>query len=191
MPILETARLTIRPFALDDFQAARRILDEDTPLSQQSLHEREEWLRWSVLNHEALARLYQPPYGDRAAVLKATGQVIGACGYVPCLWPFGQYPSFQSHPPAPADRLYTAEVGLFYTFDRAYRRQGYATEAAQALIDYAFGTLRLRRIVATTSYENDASMGVMRRLGMRVERNPFSDPQWAQIVGLLENNLVD
>jgi ribosomal-protein-alanine N-acetyltransferase len=45
----------------------------------------------------------------------------------------------------------------------------------------------VKRVVATTTYENAASVRVMRKLGMRVERNPFPDPPWLQVVGLLEN----
>jgi hypothetical protein len=29
-------------------------------------------------------------------------------------------------------------------------------------------------------------MGVMRKLGMRIERNPFPDPPWLQVVGFIE-----
>ena len=43
---------------------------------------------FSIKQHyEQLAKLRQPPYGDRAVVLKPTGRLIGACGYVPCLNP--------------------------------------------------------------------------------------------------------
>jgi hypothetical protein len=49
-------------------------------------------LRWSVLNEAQLARLYQPPYGDRAVVLKSSQELIGACGFVPSFGPFGQLP---------------------------------------------------------------------------------------------------
>src|ERR1700751_831918 len=80
------------------------------------------------------------------------------------------------------------EVGLFYAITPALRGQGYATEAAQALVDYDFQQLRLKRIVATTTYENAASMGVMRKLGMRLERNPYAEPPWLQVVGVLEND---
>ncbi len=140
------------------------------------------------MSYEELARLHQPPYGDRAIVLKDTGRLIGACGLAPSLDAFGQLPAFQA---ADADRWrgYTSpEVGLYYAVSPAYQRQGYATEAARALIDYAFTHLRLRRIVATTTYDNAASMAVMRRLGMHIERNPYPDPPWLQVVGVLENN---
>ena len=82
--------------------------------------------------------------------------------------------------------LTSAEVGLYYGLLPDQRGQGYATEAASALVDYAFGQLRLRRIIATTTDDNVGSMGVMRRLGMRIERNPLPDPPWLQVVGSLE-----
>jgi len=56
------------------------------------------------------------------------------------------------------------------------------------MVAYAFHQLQLKRVVATTSYDNTASLAVMRKLGMRVEKNPFSHTPWLQIVGLLENN---
>ena len=79
------------------------------------------------------------------------------------------------------------EIGLYYAFDPAYHGHGYATEAARGLIDFAFTALHLGRIVATTEYTNERSQAVMRRLGMTLARNPFPDPFWFQVVGILEN----
>jgi hypothetical protein len=50
---------------------------------------------------------------------------------------------------------------------------------------YALSTLHLERVLATTTYDNAASIGVMRKLGMRIERNPLSTPEWLQVVGVL------
>jgi len=197
VPPLETERLIVRPFTMDDLDDVHQLLDvdlHDADFGSEGAvtrDERQQWLRWTVMSYEELAKLYQPPYGERAVTLKQTGQVIGACGYVPCFAPFGQLPLFRSGSTDTADsvaeRLFTAEFGLFYAFSPAFQRQGYATEATRALIDFAFGQLNLRRIVATTMYDNAASMGVMRKLGMRIERNPFADPPWFQVVGVLEN----
>jgi hypothetical protein len=30
-------------------------------------------------------------------------------------------------------------------------------------------------------------MAVMRKVGMQIEKNPFPDPPWFQVVGFLEN----
>ena len=190
MPVLETARLQIRPLAHDDLAAIHRILDvelgeADLPTAGTSLEERARWLQWTILGDEQFAALHQPPYGERAIVLTATAQVIGAVGFVPCLMPFEQLLQFSASP-APG-RLASTELGLYWAISPAFQGHGYATEAARAMVEYAFSELQVKRVVATTTYENAASVGVMRKLGMRVERNPFPDPPWLQFVGLLEN----
>ena len=193
MPPLETARLLIRPFAMEDLEPIHRLLDielRDADFGSegaQSLEERHEWLRWAVLNYDQLAKLYQPPYGDRAIVLQPTGQLIGAIGYVPCLGPFGQLPGFAAGSHAAIQRSFTTEFGLYYALSPAYQRQGYASEAAAAMARYAFEQIGLQRVIATTSYDNEGSMGVMRKIGMRIERNPFPEPPWFQVVGILEH----
>jgi len=194
MPILETTRLVIRPFVMEDLLDVHRLLDielHDANLhadKMESMAERAAWLQWSVLNTVQLAKLYQPPYGDRAAVLKSSGQLVGACGFVPCLAPFGLLPGFGPADSSGRPDRYSPEFGLFYAISPAHRRQGYATEAAQALVDYAFEHLHLKRVVATTDYDNLGSLGVMRKLGMRIEKNPRPEPPWLQVVGVVESN---
>ena len=75
---------------------------------------------------------------------------------------------------------------LGFAFARDVQGQGYAAEAGRAMVAYAFSTLSLRRIVATTEHDNLASQGVMRAIGMRLERNPSPDPPWMQVVGIKE-----
>lgn len=198
MPALETERLVIRPFVMEDLAGVHQLLDAAVPSppgtlapgsdGSQVLEERRGWLHWSTLNYVELARLYQPPYGDRAVVLKGNGSLIGACGYVPLLGPFDQLSGIGRPELTTPARFFTSEIGLFYAFLPTFRGKGYATEAARALVDYAFAQLRLKRIVATTTYSNARSMAVMARLGMRIERNPFSEPPWFQVVGILENH---
>jgi len=188
--ILETSRLIIRPFAPDDLRAIHRILEQtfgdgSKIADEEALNERRSWLEWSRLSAEWLPRMFQPPYGDRAVVLKRANEVIGAVGLVPCFDVFEQIPGLSRGGPPSAYRV--AEFGLFWAIDPEHQRHGYATEAAQALIDFAFQQLRVKRLIATTEHDNAASIGVMRKLGMRIERNPFPDPPWLQVVGILEH----
>jgi len=194
MPNLETTRLLIRPFVMGDLPEVHRLFDVDLSASDlhidpvASLADRAQWLRWTVLSYVQLARMRQPPYGDRAVIHKPTGQLIGSCGFVPTLNAFEQLPGFAAgDAPASAGR-YSPEFGLFYAISPAHRSQGYASEAAQALVNYAFRHLHLKRVVATTDYDNLGSIGVMGKLGMRIEKNPQPGPSWLQVVGILETH---
>lgn len=184
VPVLKTDRLVIRPFAMADLDAAVRVLDEaiDGRPPGEARAARERWLQWTVLSYEQLAALYQPPYGDRAVTLRATGELIGAVGFTPCLQPFGQLGSFVQAPPM----AHTAEVGLYWAIAPGQRGRGYAPEAGRALVAFAFAELNLHRIVATTEYTNRASQRVMAKLGMGLERNPLAGPPWLQVVGVLQ-----
>ena len=121
-------------------------------------------------------------FGDRAVLDAATGAFVGLVGLVATLEPFGRLPSFGGEPAARS----TLEMGLFWAISPRWQRDGRATEAAGALIDAAFGRLGLARVVATTDHDNHASIGVMRRLGMRIERNPLAEPFHFQTVGRLD-----
>jgi RimJ/RimL family protein N-acetyltransferase len=186
LPTLETQRLTIRPLVPDDLTDIHRILSEcfpDPRPSEESLAERREWLDWTMRNYVQLARLYQPPYGERAVVLRATGELIGAVGLVPCLAPFGQLPGFAA--PEYRSGQTTPEVGLFWAVSPDHQSKGYASEAARALIIFAFDTLHLAHIIATTEYDNQASQRVMEKIGMRLLGNPLPTPPYLQVVGWL------
>src|SRR6202011_1739097 len=106
-----------------------------------------EQITYYTLADRVTARLYQPPYGDRAMVHKETGRLIGSVGFVPCLAPFGQLPSFGGVEGA----KFSAEVGLFYAVLPEDRGRGLASEAAAAMVRFAFDDLNLQRIVATTA----------------------------------------
>jgi ribosomal-protein-alanine N-acetyltransferase len=193
MPPLETDRLVVRPFTIDDLDAAFQLLDVDMSddntgtAGAQTREQRRSWLEWSVLNYQHLAWMYQPPYGDRAVVLKATGELIGAAGFVQAMGPFELLPSLRNGEPIEMARLYVPAFGLYWQIAPAHQRQGYASEVARALIEYAFTQLNLKRIVATTAHDNLASIGVMRKAGMRIEHNPEPEPAWFQVVGIREN----
>jgi len=182
MRTLETDRLIIRAFALPEAETYSRLLDAAFGTGAYgSGEERRLMFEYQVAADAGHALLHQPPYGDRAIVLRSSGEIVGSVGFAPCLMPFGQLPSFE-----PTAR-FTSEVGLFWALFPDQQDHGYATEAATAMVAYAFAELRLRRIVATTENDNTRSLDVMRRLGMRIERNPRPEPEWFQSVGIIDN----
>jgi RimJ/RimL family protein N-acetyltransferase len=128
--------------------------------------------------------LDQPHYGERAIVLKVTGEIIGAVGIVPYLDTFNKITAFNRAPDFPA----TSEVGLFWAIDPAHQRNGYAPEAAHALMEYLFHHEKLGRIIATTSYENLPSQKVMEKLGMTIQHLAEPQPPDQFVVGVLEKS---
>lgn len=187
LPVLTTARLTIRTTCADDAAACRQLYDDigwsDPAVSASGrLDLKREWAAWSAASDRELARLHQPPFGDRAILDSETGDFLGLVGLVAVLEPFGRLPSFG----AELGARRTLEMGLFWAISPRWQKDGRATEAASALIEVAFGRLGLARIVATTDHDNHASIGVMRRLGMRIERNPIDEPFHFQTVGRLD-----
>ena len=74
------------------------------------------------------------------------GSVIGGAGFL--------------GPPGPEA---TVEIG--YSFVPEARGQGYAAEAVQALVQFAFGSGRVSRVIAHTGDDNLASSAVLRRCG--------------------------
>ncbi len=179
IPTLSAARLTVREYRPDDLEARHALMAEAFG-SNDTLEDTRRWLSWTITSYRELARLYQPPYGDYAVVL-GDGTVIGSVGLVPAGVPWAALHGL------PRPHLVTPEFGLFWAIRPAYQGQGYATEAARALVEYVFAGLNVRRLVATTEHANAASQGVMRRLGMTLFRNPGPEPPWCQVVGVLDH----
>jgi RimJ/RimL family protein N-acetyltransferase len=173
VPALHTDRLLIRELTARDEDAARTVNDGIAP----------GWVAWTAETYAQLEALMQPPYGERAITVRESGELIGLLGLVPSYGPFDQIPGLGS---SPQPARFRPEMGLYWALAPAHRGNGYATEAARALIDHAFGALNLARIVATTERSNTASQAVMGRLGMRVEENPLPEPEWFQVVGWLD-----
>ncbi len=92
-----------------------------------------------------------PGRGFQIAVeLKATGEMIGDC-YLLTL----------------AEEPRQAEIG--FTLAPRHQGSGYATEAVSLLLDYVFTSLGKHRVRAITDCENERSIALLERLGMRRE----------------------
>ena len=171
MPTLETERLQIRPLTPDDLDALHAALDGHPdvwrfdPGYPRTREQRAAELRYRILQYE------RDHYGMLAVCLKATGKLIGYCGLQLYLLPSQPYA--------------TPEVELFYKLARDFWGQGLATEACRRMIDHAFDTLRLRRIVTVTHKDNSNSIALLKRLGMTIVPAP---PEWADhVLGTLAN----
>ncbi len=64
--------------------------------------------------------------------------------------------------------LCDADIG--FAFLPRYHRMGYATESAMAVLSYGRADLGLQRIVAITAEENEASIKLLEKIGMKFEK---------------------
>ena len=150
---IETERLRMRHYALEDADELLRILSDPEfrrLLRPQPLPTRDMVLvgfgrideHWRLLG-----------YGQWALELKGEGRLFGHCG-LKYLVP-------------------TDEVELYYGADPAYWGRGLVTEAARAALRYGFGRMGFARVMAVTDKENKGSRRVMEQCGLRHERDDF------------------
>ena len=83
------------------------------------------------------------------SVILLDGKIIGGCD------------CDLGHSP---DRSYAT---LGWIINKNYRNRGYASEAASAVMDFAFENLAISKVYAQCDINNAASFGVMRKIGMR------------------------
>lgn len=77
---------------------------------------------------------------------------------------------------AHADMPFSPAVEIGWRLHSDYWGQGYATEAAQAALRYAFDVLELSEVVAFTAVINKRSQKLMERLGMTDKQDNFYHP---------------
>jgi RimJ/RimL family protein N-acetyltransferase len=145
---LETERLRLRWLREDDFdEYAKMCRDPEVMrfLGGVLLTDIEVWRQMATI----MGHWYFRGYGIWAVEEKGTGKLVGRVG---CLYPIG-WPAF--------------EVG--WTLARDSWGRGYATEAAQRVLAYAFTELDRDHLISLIAPENVASIRVAERLGEKVE----------------------
>jgi RimJ/RimL family protein N-acetyltransferase len=170
---LESARLVLRRIAPDDLafftrihalpEVAQHLYPGGRPRSPE---ETAAWLQYTLASYEQLA------LGYLAVVRKEDGALIGRCGLMDLVvesaapeheirrgW-FGREE-------APAGVALTFECELGYTFDPAVWGEGFATEAARCVRDYARDVLRRSYAISAILPQNARSRRVAERCGVR------------------------
>jgi [ribosomal protein S5]-alanine N-acetyltransferase len=150
MHVLQTDRLTLRRFTLDDAEFIFRLVNDPS------------WLRFigdkNVRNLEDARRyLREGPldmyerygFGLYRVEENESGTAAGMCGLIK------------------RDTLPDADVG--YAFLPQFRGKGYAYEAAAGVLEYGHRAFGLRRILAIVSPDNASSIRVLEKAGMKFE----------------------
>jgi len=172
---LETERLVLRRIAHEDLPFFTRLHALPSVAAYlypggrpRSSDETEAWMRYTLRSYEKLA------LGYLAVVRKDDGALIGRCGLMDLVVESaapegGIRRGWFGREAAPADVALTYETELGYTLDPAAWGQGYATEAARGVRDYARDVLRLPHTVSAILPQNTRSRRVAARAGARAE----------------------
>jgi [ribosomal protein S5]-alanine N-acetyltransferase len=152
MVIVETPRLVLRHLEASDLEALFLLYRDPEirryfPDGTRTLAQTEEELNYFHDGHPEFAEL-----GLWATVEKSTGAFLGRCGLLP--WKI--------------DAI--QEVELAFLIAKERWREGFATEASRAIVEHARNVLRLERLICLILPENEASVGVARKVGMSYER---------------------
>ena len=151
MLVLETKRLLLRQFHILDSEPLMNVFGDPEVMRFGDGVQNRAWVdRWIAT---CLERYYSNwGFGPYAAVEKQRQRLIGYCGLF-------FFPHVNGR----------AEVEIGYRLVRAAWRQGYATEAASAIRDYAFSTLGMGRLISIIDPANLASIRVAEKIGMHHE----------------------
>ena len=149
--VLETARLRLRWFTLEDAPFILKLVNEPAFLRYigdkgvRSLDDARTYLRTGPLDS------YQRHgFGLYAMELKDRRIAVGMCGLIK------------------RDTLEDVDVG--YAVLSGFRGHGYALEASAAVLAHGRDAFGLARIVAVTSPDNHRSIRLLEQLGLAFER---------------------
>jgi RimJ/RimL family protein N-acetyltransferase len=145
--LLTTERLLLRTFRLDDLPVYAALNADPevveflggVPLTAQDSDETAEWAQ------ELHAR---EGIGLLAMERRTDGLFLGMCGL--------------HH----LEEWFPDDIEIAWRLGREHWGHGYATEAATAWLDHAFGPMDLPRVISVSDRPNMRSIAVMRRLGM-------------------------
>jgi RimJ/RimL family protein N-acetyltransferase len=171
---LESLRLMMRRVSPDDLpfftrlhalpEVAQGLYPEGRPRTPEEVAT---WLRGTLASYEELA------LGHLAVLRKKDGALVGRCGLTELVVESatpetGIRKGWFGRQGTPAGVGLTFECELGYTFDPVFWGQGFASEAACCIRDYARDVLRLSYAISAILPHNARSRRVAKRSGARV-----------------------
>lgn len=151
MKVLDTERLSLRWLSAEDAPFILGLLNEPSWLrfiGDKNVHSLEDARAYIAKGPVDMYR--RLGFGLYLVELRKDGAPIGLCGLI--------------------KRDSLEDVDLGFSLLPAYWGQGFAREAAEAVIEHGRNAFGLRRLVAITNPDNWSSIRLLERLGFTLER---------------------
>jgi [ribosomal protein S5]-alanine N-acetyltransferase len=157
MVIFESSRLLFRRLLRTDYDDLYRLYSDPDirryfPDGVRTAEETRGELEWFLGGHPR-----DPQLGLWATIEKSSGQFVGRCGLLP--WEIDG----------------VAEIEIAYMIDKSRWREGFGSEAARGLVEYAFVELGLTKVIALIDPEHDASIRTAMSAGLAFEKETQMD----------------
>ncbi len=146
---IETGRLIIRDVREDDIPIlVKQFAEPESRENILSFQADEAYNRNELAKAIGWAKISPRPFYKLAVVLKNGGDLIGNCNLSDAV-----------------PESVAANIGWHYGY--RFRGNGYATEAARALLDFGFEFVKVNEVFADCFADNRASIRIMEKIGMR------------------------
>ncbi|NQD35679.1 GNAT family N-acetyltransferase [Permianibacter sp. IMCC34836] len=150
MNLLQTTRLSMRRMTGADASFLVQLLNQDSFLrfiGDKQVRNELDALRYLRDGPDAMYERYG--FCLHRVALKDSDQPIGMCGLLK------------------REQLEGPDIG--FAFLTEHNGKGYGSEAAAAVLDYAFSTLQLPRVIAIANADNVASHRLLTKIGMQYQ----------------------
>ncbi|GGP14722.1 GNAT family N-acetyltransferase [Oceanobacillus neutriphilus] len=167
---LNTERILMRPFAAEDINEFYKIVKKNSVGKWlgigkgMTVEEAEQYVNQIIKHWD------QYGFGVWAAVNKSSGEMLGHCGlrYIDD----------------------TEDIEIIYLLDPAFWGMGYASEAAETVINFAFNSLHINKLTARIRINNVKSKRVIEKMGFQfIDDRSYNDRKLSHYT-LFHQNLM-
>jgi RimJ/RimL family protein N-acetyltransferase len=152
--MIETNRLTLRPWALADADRMVEMLGNYNVAKYTGMP-------FPFTRKDAEEYITNPKGRILFAItLKETGKVVGSCGMELCKNNVADYGLVQQ------EHMRVCDYGIW--FDEKYHGKGYGTETLRALTKYCFDVLKADKICSSFISGNTASWKMLKKVGHKL-----------------------
>ncbi len=157
--IIETKRLLLREWMSEDVGSLHKIMSDPDVMRYVWDYEPASVIKVEDFILNCMDEIRDRYWSTWPVLMKETGVLIGYCGFL--VRSYGEY---------------QGETEMGWLLGKQYWGQGFATEAAKAVLGFGLEQWSFKKVIAAARSENKQSLEVMKKIGMK-ELRPSLNPK--------------